>query len=149
MKRRTFVKSLGAFSVVLSASGTNANPALTLSEFRQRMGSRAGDDSALWEIVREQFLFPEGYAYFNTGGIGAVPAIVLNRVKDHMNRSQVHPRPGHDHDLWEAVKRKCAELFGSACHEDELALTGNASTLTLASSYITPSFISWAFTRHP
>jgi hypothetical protein len=34
------------------------------------------------ETVREEFSFPEGFVYLNTGGIGSVPGHVRSLVSD-------------------------------------------------------------------
>src|ERR1051326_2878452 len=42
------------------------------------------DDPDFWTRVRDQFYFPPGEAFFNTGTIGAVPRFVLERVVEDM-----------------------------------------------------------------
>ena len=41
-------------------------------------------DPAFWDRIRDQFYFPRGQAYFNTGTLGAVPRPVLERVIDDL-----------------------------------------------------------------
>jgi selenocysteine lyase/cysteine desulfurase len=44
----------------------------------------AKDDPEFWAKIRDQFYFPAGEAFFNTGTIGAVPRYVLERVIEDM-----------------------------------------------------------------
>src|SRR5580704_8601342 len=41
-------------------------------------------DPAFWDRVRDQFYFPRGQGFFNTGTIGATPRPVLERVIEDM-----------------------------------------------------------------
>jgi isopenicillin-N epimerase len=45
-------------------------------------------DPAYWDRIRDQFYFPRGEAFFNTGTIGAVPRPVLERVIEDMRTLQ-------------------------------------------------------------
>src|SRR6266404_2071512 len=42
------------------------------------------NDPTFWDQIRDQFYFPRGEAFFNTGTIGAVPRPVLERVIEEM-----------------------------------------------------------------
>jgi len=124
MERRHVIKTLGTLTgaILLGKPGM----ALSGSPFRETLRT-AADEQMFWKIVREQFIFPRDYAYLNTGGIGAVPIVVLNKVKFSMDQLEVYPRPGHDHEKWLEVKKKCAGLLSPDCKKEELALTGTAT----------------------
>ncbi|MFC1502464.1 aminotransferase class V-fold PLP-dependent enzyme, partial [bacterium] len=87
--------------------------------------SRRSTSESYWELVRNMFLLPEDYAYLNTGGLGAVPAMALERVKSDLTALGIYPKPGHDEKTWWEVKEKCAGLLH--CKKEELALTGSAT----------------------
>ncbi len=53
--------------------------ALTL-EFPQN------NDPAFWKKIRKMFLIPEQTSFFNTGTLGAQPAVVLETVSQHMRK---------------------------------------------------------------
>jgi selenocysteine lyase/cysteine desulfurase len=89
--------------------------------------ANAPRDDGFWKFVRSQFLFPENYAYLNTGGLGAMPAVVLERVKKTMFEKDFYLSAGHDLKRWNEVKEKCAGLFGPNCKKEEIALTNTAT----------------------
>lgn len=125
MKRTAFLKSLGLMSGGL-AFGHIARVYGSGSPFETLL-RHAGDDDEFWKIIREQFIFPEDYIYLNTGGIGAVPSLVLNKVAASMNEMELHPKPGHSLENWRKIKENCAHLLGPDCSTSELALIGCAS----------------------
>jgi len=84
-------------------------------------------EDTFWKVVRRQFVFPEDYAYLNTGGIGAVPSLVLQAVKQSMDEGQVYPSPGHDNKEWLAVKNAATAFFGETIKPEEIALTNSAT----------------------
>ncbi len=43
-------------------------------------------DPAYWKKVRKMFLLPENKAFFNTGTLGAQPAVVYETVAQHMHK---------------------------------------------------------------
>jgi selenocysteine lyase/cysteine desulfurase len=75
-------------------------------------------------LIREQFLLPDDYAYFNTGGLGASPYVVLEETQKRMSELEVYPRPGYDHEMWAETKSRCAGLLG--CKSEEVGM--NSST---------------------
>ena len=91
-------------------------------------GVRTGEwrpnvEAPSWDTIREQFLFEEGYAYFNTAGLGPTPRPVINAVVRCMTELEKRCETGHDRfDL--ARKRAAAFLH---CEPDELAITRNTT----------------------
>lgn len=125
MKRRHFINAIGAVAggaIIGKPANIFASPL-----FMKKSLENAPDDDTFWKIIREQFIFPRDYIYFNTGGIGAVPSLVLNKVGSRMLELEKYPKPGHDHNNWLEVKRICTGLLGPDCSTDELALVSTAT----------------------
>ena len=125
MKRTAFIKSIGLMSGGL-AFGHIANVYGSGSLFETALKDTT-DAGEFWKIIREQFIFPEDYIYLNTGGIGALPSLVINKVASSMNEMELHPKPGHSLKNWQKIKESCAPLLGPGCRTGELALIGCAS----------------------
>jgi selenocysteine lyase/cysteine desulfurase len=123
MNRNQFLTTLGA----LTGGTLLARPALANCLQSDEKGKKITDETSFWKFVRAQFLFPEDYSYLNTGGIGAVPILVLNHVKASMDKMEIYPRPGHDHEKWLMVKETCCKLLGEDCLKEELAFTSTAT----------------------
>lgn len=124
MKRRQFIKFLSVATGGILASKGNALFAKPLT-FEKSLFS-AESEQKFWQVVREQFVFPEDYIYLNTGGIGATPAVVMHAVRASDNEQQLHPSPGYNHDNWQLVKKKAAKLI-NASSEEEIALVSTAT----------------------
>jgi cysteine desulfurase/selenocysteine lyase len=125
MNRNRFLQSLGLVSGGLAlnpSQGAFATPA----DFGKSL-ALAADEEDYWKKIREQFIYPRDYIYFNTGGIGAAPTVVLNMVEATMREQEVSPRPGHDENEWLAIKNRCTAFFGPGCVPEELALTNTAT----------------------
>lgn len=125
MKRKKFLQSLGLLSGGL-AIGSIQNLYGADSHWATSLNKCANEDD-FWKIIREQFVFPRDYTYLNTGGIGAVPSLVINKVVNSLNEMEKYPKPGHNHDNWEQVKKSCTQFFGPACKASELALISCAT----------------------
>jgi selenocysteine lyase/cysteine desulfurase len=123
MNRTQFLTTLGT----LTGGTLLARPAMAECLLPGIKVKKITDETSFWKFVREQFLFPEDYSYLNTGGIGAVPILVLNRVKTSMERTEIYPRPGHDHEQWLMAKETCCKLLGNDCVKEELAFTSTAT----------------------
>lgn len=125
MNRNKFLQSLGLVSGGLALTpvrGAYASPA----EFSLAL-ALSGDEDEFWKKIREQFIYPSDYIYFNTGGIGATPRVVLDMVGKTILELEKSPRPGHDENKWLQIKKTCSPFFGPACEPDELALTSTAT----------------------
>lgn len=123
MKRKKFIAAIG-----LLAGGSLAVPGRTFSYSGNRPVFRlpAGEED-LWKVVREEFSFPEGYTYLNTGGIGSVPRHVRSLVSDEWFRLESNPTPGHDLNRWNALKKDVAKLLGPGVEASEIALVSSAT----------------------
>ena len=126
MKRRRFFGTMCALSgglfLTKSKLTSSSSPPNNIEDI-----VNAPRDDGFWKFVRSQFLFPENYAYLNTGGLGAMPAVVLERVKKTMFEKDFYLSAGHDLTRWNEVKEKCAGLFGQGCTKKEIALTNTAT----------------------
>ena len=86
-----------------------------------------GNESDIWKIVKEEFSFPEGYVYLNTGGIGSVPRHVRSLVSDEWFKLETNPAPGHNLNKWNALKKDAATLFGPGVDASEIGLISSAT----------------------
>lgn len=94
-----------------------------------------------WREIRRRFLIPEGYAYLNTGTLGASPRDVVDATTSHLRAVEEHlvdvnyyddPEPPlSGYDRHDRVRDKLAAFVGAA--RDEIALTQNA---TMAMNFI-------------
>jgi len=125
MKRRRFFNTMG----ILAGASILTKPSLLNADDDVIGMLRKSDIKGLsyWKTVREQFIFPRDYIYLNTGGIGAVPSVVLDKVCTAFNELEEHPKPGHDLRKWVGIKSKCRKFIGSKCLEKEIALIGSAT----------------------
>jgi len=125
MKRRFFLNAIGALAggtIMGKPSNIFSSPSLLKKQLES-----ITDDETFWKIVREQFIFPKDYIYLNTGGIGALPDLVINKIESRTIELEKYPKPGHDHNNWIEVKRICSGLLGKDCTTDELALVSTAT----------------------
>lgn len=126
MKRKEFLTRLGG-SVVggallgalhpLRAAGTSRpEPAWPPVE---------PESERFWTFVRDQFPLTRERAYFNTGGLGASPHVVIDTVKRTMDDLEAMSETGHSETLWKEIKSDAAALLG--CDADELAFMRNTT----------------------
>ena len=87
----------------------------------------ATDEKDFWKKIQEQFIFPDDYIYFNTGGIGAVPQPVLDMVQKSNIENEQYPKPGHDEARWLNVKKTIAPFYGPNVVPEELSLVSTAT----------------------
>jgi selenocysteine lyase/cysteine desulfurase len=113
MRRRGFLASVAA------VAGT------TLAGARPAQAPPAAGPS--WQDLPSLFHLPQGFAYFNTAGLGASPRAVTDRVKTMMDREEESPSPGHSEEDWARIRAKAAALLGPSCASDEIALIGTAT----------------------
>jgi selenocysteine lyase/cysteine desulfurase len=89
--------------------------------------SFSSDEDALWEVIRQEFGFPEGYVYLNTGGIGSVPRNVRSFFNDAWAQLEMNPTPGHDLNKWNNIKKNIIPFVGKSVDPAELAMIGSAT----------------------
>ena len=85
------------------------------------------NEDELWPAIREEFSFPEGYSYLNTGGIGSVPRHVRSLVSDAWFQLESNPTPGHDMNRWNLIKKEIASFIGQGVDATEIALISSAT----------------------
>jgi cysteine desulfurase / selenocysteine lyase len=92
-----------------------------------RAAAAAGDEEALWETVRDQFLLDPSWTYVNFGGLGACPLPVLNSLVEWNQVEERAPNADHDKAEWNRVKEKLARLLSKDCRKEDLALVSCAT----------------------
>jgi selenocysteine lyase/cysteine desulfurase len=123
MNRKGFITTLGVFAGgTLTGFGNSVNKEPASMPIFPAEGG--GD---LWKTVREEFSFPEGYVYLNTGGIGSVPRHVRSLVSDEWFKLENDPGPGHDLTKWNALKKDVATFFGPGTDASEISLISSAT----------------------
>ncbi len=124
MERRSFLQALGLLTGSLSLGRKKVfAESLKGATFEQNLSDLQPLSPKYWQIIKEQFLLPDDYDYFNTGGLGASPFSVVEKVKNATTELEVYPQPGHDMNEWWEIKEKCARVFSKACNKEEIALT--------------------------
>ncbi|MGA9364400.1 MAG: aminotransferase class V-fold PLP-dependent enzyme [Bacteroidota bacterium] len=76
-------------------------------------------------MIRDQFPLTHDRAYFNTGGLGASPFVVIETVKRKMDELEAVSEVGHTEEAWAAIKEKAARILG--CEPAEVSLTSCAT----------------------
>jgi selenocysteine lyase/cysteine desulfurase len=120
MNRKNFIATIGVGALTgfgRPAAGATANYPFSLP----------GYEDELWKVIRQEFGFPDGYVYLNTGGIGSVPRHVRSLFSDAWAQLEMNPTPGHDHNKWEDIKKDIAPLFGDGVDFTEVALISSAT----------------------
>ncbi len=82
-------------------------------------------DEHFWRFVRDQFPLTRDRAYFNTGGLGASPYVVIEAVKAKIDELEEISETGHTEQLWRELKTPIAHLLG--CDVEEIAFMRNAT----------------------
>lgn len=124
MERSFFLKSIAALSVAgLGVPGLAKRAAHSESDVKLLTSDAGYDD---WAYLRKHFSFPQGYHYFNTAGIGAVPVRVREQVAKHWDKTETHPKPGHDLSDWTSVKVAVSHSIGVS-KPSNIALTNSAT----------------------
>ena len=123
MNRKKF---LAAFGVIAGSTLSCFGKPLP-REIAYNHSNLLGNESDIWKIVREEFSFPEGFVYLNTGGIGSVPRHVRSLVSDEWFQLEANPSPGHDLNRWNALKKDVATLFGTGVDASEIGLISSAT----------------------
>lgn len=82
-------------------------------------------DEQFWKFVRGQFPLTHGRAYFNTGGLGASPYVVIDAVKEKIDELEKVSETGHSEDLLKEMRLDIAGLLG--CETSEVAFIRNTT----------------------
>ena len=123
MKRKNFLSVMG-----LLTGGTIAGFGRDiLPEAPAEFMTGILNDEVNWDVIRNDFSFPDGYVYLNTGGIGSVPRHVRSLLSDEWFRLESNPTPGHDSAKWNALKKDVAGLMGPGVEPSEIALISSAT----------------------
>ena len=123
MNRKNFIATIGMVAggaltgLSRPAAGVTANYPFSLSV----------NEDDLWKVIRQEFSFPDGYVYLNTGGIGSVPRHVRSLFSDAWAQLEMNPTTGHDLNKWEDIKKDIAPLFGDGVDFTEVALISSAT----------------------
>ena len=125
MRRKEFLAMNAALLGGL-ALPLKARPAATIEQIGGAAAA-AGDDDALWAVLREQFLLDPDWTYLNFGGLGACPLPVLNSLAEETRVEERAPSAGYDAKRWREAKIKLAALLGRTCRVEDLALISGAT----------------------
>jgi selenocysteine lyase/cysteine desulfurase len=87
----------------------------------------AGDEDAIWKLIRGQFILDPNWVFLNFGGLGSCPLPVLNALLEFTKVEESAPSAGHDEKPWQEVKEKLARALGKACRKEDLGLIGGAT----------------------
>ena len=120
MKRRTFLKSMA-----LASGAALVNPTSLLAsdkKLKTDLTNLSPKTPGYWNKVRDNFILPKDYAYFNTGSIGSQPKCVFESVGETIRTEQIKAPSSFDHKRWEHILELCAENFNS--DNDEVGFTG-------------------------
>lgn len=135
MKRRNFFKS-----IIGTAGALYFNPVVEGAEsslYHLKSGYKdwnkfkkwgiTSPDNTAWRKLRKQFLIPSRYTYLNTGGLGASPVPVINRVLRVMESEEMYPSASHDEDNSLRIKEKIAAFLGRRVKPEQIAFTSTAT----------------------
>lgn len=123
MNRKRFIAALGFVTGGAIAGIGRTSSSGGISSFPDF----TGNEDNLWNVVRQEFSFPDGYIYLNTGGIGSVPRHVRSFFSDAWAQLEMNPTPGHDTSRWNDIKKDIAPLFGPGVDFTEVALISSAT----------------------
>jgi selenocysteine lyase/cysteine desulfurase len=123
MNRKKFITAIGVVAGG-ALSGMTRPVAGGTGSYRF---SKPGNEDELWNVIRQEFSFPDGYVYLNTGGIGSVPRHVRSIFSDAWAQLEMNPTPGHDSNKWNDIKKDVAPLLGPGVDFQEIALISSAT----------------------
>jgi len=138
ISRRRVLKSIGLTALSLPALSAASLP----SQPNETLSFPKADDPTFWQGVRDQYMLSKDQVFFNTGTIGVMPRIAVERVTRHMNYIATNVADwaykddnaerfisGYQHLLF--IRNKVATLLN--CDAKAIALTDNT---TSSMSYI-------------
>jgi isopenicillin-N epimerase len=137
LSRRNLIKSLG-----LTAFSLSSVSGLAKSSEKHPDLLPDSEDPKFWETVRSQFMLSKDTVFFNTGTVGVMPKVVVDKVIDHTKMMATHVAEwaykddnkeqfisGYNNLL--SIRTKVARLLN--CEVGEIAITDN---VTHGMSYI-------------
>ena len=123
MNRKNFITTIG----VAAGGALSGFSKPNISQLTNQQLVLPSDEEALWEVVRQEFGFPDGYVYLNTGGIGSVPRLVRSFFSDAWAQLEMNPTPGHDLKKWDSIKKDIVPFLGKNVDYSEIALISSAT----------------------
>ena len=126
LSRRSFLRaSAGAGAAALSLDGVKAEVARALADVRTTDSSKV--DDGYWRKIREQFLLEEGFAYLNTGTVGATPGPVYHALVSYWRMMAQNPNESSAilQGRYDAIRAKAAAFVGADA--SEIAIVRNAT----------------------
>ena len=127
MKRRNFLETISTSMAGLfgytTLSGSKPLDSISLPNTANRTID-AGDEH-FWSLIREHFPLTKERTYLNTGGLGASPYVSIAALKNKIDELEFISETGHNHKLWQSVKKKAATILG--CDSEEIVYTRNTT----------------------
>jgi selenocysteine lyase/cysteine desulfurase len=123
MNRKNFLTAIGV-AAGGALAGLNRNTSGVTLNYPFSLSANEDD---IWNVIRQEFSFPDGYIYLNTGGIGSVPRHVRSFYSDAWAQLESNPTPGHDTNKWNDIKKDLAPLLGPGVDYTEVALISSAT----------------------
>lgn len=131
------VAGLPLMQKLVTAASSSIEPALPvapgsaspapLAEFIAQASVAAGNEEALWSLIRGQFILDPDWIFLNFGGLGSCPLPVINAIFEFTKAEERAPSAGHDEKPWQEVKAKLARALGKTCRKEDLGLIGGAT----------------------
>ncbi len=124
--RRSFIKKMSASFVGLYAGTKFENSSSsTLEDINRLKKARPGspDDEVFWNVIRKHFPLGSHRAYFNTGGLGASPRVVIEAFHEKSLELEREGETGHQ--IEEEVIKKMSSFLGA--DTDEIGITNNTT----------------------
>jgi len=111
MKRKEFLSSVAA-AAALTVTPSLASAAVPHPAMALLWPPIDPQDEQFWKFVRGQFPLTQDRAYFNTGGLGASPYVVIDAVKAKIDELEKVSETGHSEDLLKEMRTDIAALLG-------------------------------------
>jgi selenocysteine lyase/cysteine desulfurase len=129
--RRSFIKTIGAGSVVSAASYAEGGISRILAASRavaEESPENVAADENFWREIQQAFTVDRTLINLNNGGVSPSPRVVQEAMRRYLEFSNHAPT----YSMWqvlepqiETVRRRLASAFG--CDAEEMAITRNAS----------------------
>jgi len=118
MNRKEFIGTLGLGASAMIGSGCQTTSSTTsLPDYN------SAPKDVFWSAVRKQFPLGNDRIYFNCGGLGPAPSVVLDAVQEKTAELQSISETGYA--IMDEVRVVTADYLGA--HPDEICFTRNAT----------------------